>query len=226
MRPDRSIRSPRGDRWSISVAAALVLLLSAPCVLAQCQTNQNCYPPAGGCAYPASTTVFYPGAPGPTGIRNGYLHDPNACTALPGGSQVNSFFDVFFEVDLTTDGGQNWTHYNLPLCPGVVRISPPSVVPPDRHFNTELLSLSLSGGGLPAMIRESPTLPSNGGIDQRDLGGGLYRLDSFFDVFTELSLDGGQSWFPTSDQLHITTIDLTPTATHAATWGAMKILYR
>jgi hypothetical protein len=63
-----------------------------------------------------------------------------------------------------------------------------------------MLSMNLSGGSLPpgAMIRESPTLPSLGQTTVTDIGGGLYQIDSFFDVFTELSLDGGQTWMPST----------------------------
>ena len=28
------------------------------------------------------------------------------------------------------------------------------------------------------------------------MGGGMYMIDSFFDVFTELSVDEGNSWYP------------------------------
>jgi hypothetical protein len=51
---------------------------------------------------------------------------------------------------------------------------------------------------VPVMVRESPTLPSLG---QTSVSGGLgdYTIDSFFDVFTELSLDGGQTWGPDLD---------------------------
>jgi hypothetical protein len=63
-------------------------------------------------------------------------------------------------------------------------------------FDTEIVSMSLSGNtpmGL-IMIREDPTRASTGQTDILDLGGGLYHIDSFFDVFTELSVDGGASW--------------------------------
>jgi len=229
MRPAHSLRFPLAHRVSLAMlAAGLTLVLAAPCVLAQCQTNQNCWPPPGGCAYPAPGPVFYPGSPGPTGIRNALLYDPNACAPMPtqGGSAINSFFDVFVDIDLSTDGGGNWTHYNLPLCPSGVHILPPVLAPLDLHFATEMLQLNLSGGGMPAMIRESPTLASMGGTNQRDLGGGIYRIDSFFDVFTELSLDGGQSWYPAGQALHVTTIDATPTVTLGSTWGTIKIRYR
>ena len=67
-------------------------------------------------------------------------------------------------------------------------------------FQTEIVSLSLSGsiGGMSVTIRESPTLSSLGQTTITDLGGGLYHIDSFFDVFTELSVDGGASFLPAS----------------------------
>lgn len=68
-------------------------------------------------------------------------------------------------------------------------------------FQTEMLALDLSGGG--AMIRESPTMASLGQTTITDLGGGLYRVESFFDVFTELSLDGGQNWLPATGPTHM-----------------------
>jgi hypothetical protein len=67
-------------------------------------------------------------------------------------------------------------------------------------FDTEMLSLSLSGVSPlgPFMIRESPTLASLGHTKITDIGGGLYQIDSFFDVFTELSIDGGATWMPSN----------------------------
>ena len=64
-------------------------------------------------------------------------------------------------------------------------------------FDTEMLSLNLQGsvGGLGAfMIRESPSKQSTGKVTIADIGGGMYQIDSFFDVFTELSIDGGATW--------------------------------
>jgi hypothetical protein len=56
--------------------------------------------------------------------------------------------------------------------------------------------MSLSGNTPmgPIIIREDPGRDSTGRTDITDIGGGLYHIDSFFDVFTELSVDGGQSW--------------------------------
>jgi hypothetical protein len=67
-------------------------------------------------------------------------------------------------------------------------------------FNTEMLALNLSGVSPlgPFMIRESPTRASLGQTSITDIGGGLYQIDSFFDVFTELSIDGGATWMPST----------------------------
>ena len=73
-------------------------------------------------------------------------------------------------------------------------------------FQTEMLQLDLFGGGLPpgVMLRESPTLHSNGQTTTVNIGGGQYQIDSFFDVFTELTIDGGATWMPsTSGSGHI-----------------------
>jgi hypothetical protein len=69
-----------------------------------------------------------------------------------------------------------------------------------RYYDTEMLSLQLSGGGL--MLRESPTRASTGRTTIRQVTGG-YQISSFFDVFTELSLDGGNSWTPSSSSIRM-----------------------
>jgi hypothetical protein len=68
-------------------------------------------------------------------------------------------------------------------------------------WQTEMLAMDLQGGGGMLRIRESPTKPSLGVTSITDIGPpgppeGPYHIDSFFDVFTELSLDGGMTWIP------------------------------
>lgn len=74
-----------------------------------------------------------------------------------------------------------------------------------RFFDTEMLQLDISGGSLPPniRIRESPTLQSLGETSITDLGGGLFEISSFFDVFTELSLDGGLTFTPADRPGHV-----------------------
>src|SRR5687768_16531497 len=60
-----------------------------------------------------------------------------------------------------------------------------------------MLSLESTGSGAGTLrIRESPTRQSLGRTSIRSLPGGTYRIDSFFDVFVELSIDDGQTWRP------------------------------
>jgi hypothetical protein len=74
-------------------------------------------------------------------------------------------------------------------------------------FSTEILSMALSGdiGGNTVLIRESPTLSSLGTTSIAV--GNDYMIDSFFDVFTELSIDGGMTWIPQEES---TRMNLTP----------------
>jgi hypothetical protein len=69
-------------------------------------------------------------------------------------------------------------------------------------FDTEIMSLDITGmypgsnGPIPFILRESPTLASLGQHSIAHAADGSFLIDSFFDVFTELSLDGGQTFYP------------------------------
>jgi hypothetical protein len=69
------------------------------------------------------------------------------------------------------------------------------------YIETELLQLDLSGGTLPpnVLIRESPTQASTG-LETISIVPGGFQFSSFFDVFTELSMDGGTTWFPDENE--------------------------
>lgn len=75
-------------------------------------------------------------------------------------------------------------------------------LPPPPPFTQdvalEMLQMDLAGGGI--MVREHPALASTGHETHQPIGGGLYQIDSFFDVFTELSIDGGNTWIPSAGQ--------------------------
>jgi hypothetical protein len=73
-----------------------------------------------------------------------------------------------------------------------VRTGPPGFT----FYDTEMLGLTISGGSLPSgmQLRESPTLQSTGKTAISPAAGGGFVIDSFFDVYIELSLDGGANW--------------------------------
>jgi hypothetical protein len=74
-----------------------------------------------------------------------------------------------------------------------------------------MIMLNLQGQVLsqPFMIRESPTLASRGVTTTEvlcplcDPPFDTYRISSFFDVFTELSIDGGTTWVPSPHSVRI-----------------------
>src|SRR5437867_659397 len=69
-----------------------------------------------------------------------------------------------------------------------------------------MLSLNIQGATLPAgmMIRESPTRRSEGGTAIEPVAAdGTRRIHSFFDVWPEVSLDGGQSWSASDSAAHV-----------------------
>jgi hypothetical protein len=122
-------------------------------------------------------------------------------------NDCDSFFDIFIEV--STDGGGTWgpmtgqgealwTFHGGPIVAGV------------QPIGAEILSMSAPihraiPGSTEMLIRESPTRASSGGGSCTALGGGGggYMIDSFFDIWTELSLDGGQSWTPSAQSARI-----------------------
>jgi len=74
-----------------------------------------------------------------------------------------------------------------------------------RFFDVELLSLTPLNvpPGSTIGLRESPTLPSRGKTSVQRLAAGGFRIGSFFDVFTELTVDGGQTWSPVVEPTHL-----------------------
>lgn len=207
-------------------AAAVILTLSVPrSARAQCDSPVRCIP-APGCAYAGNTVVFFPGTP--VAIRNVSLLNPSHCEAPSDvdGLVVDSFFDVFVELEVSLNGGVTFGPAAWDRRISDIHIVHPPGTPPGI-WRTEMVQLDLAGAPLPpsTMIRESPTKQSLGQTAITPNGGG-YHIDSFFDVFTELSLDGGQTWVPADRSLPLNNVPSGPTPTRTATWGALKMLYR
>ena len=229
MSPRISHPRPRPARTTFAflILVATLMLAHARPAGAQCTTNSDCLWPVG-CGFAGSLTIPIV-VSGPVMLRNLVLADRPACTPVPGSGSftISSFFDVFVEVSI--DGGGTWSSKAAPGIPGLMNLTPST--PPGsnpRGFDTEMLSLNLSGGTLPAqmMVRESPTRASLGHTDDTSLGGGQFKIDSFFDIFVELSLDGGQTWVPSLQPARLLLGTGNPTPVHASTWGAVKAFYR
>ena len=82
-------------------------------------------------------------------------------------------------------------------------------------FNTQMLQLDLTGnvGGQPVMIRVDPITPTLGQTSISDAGGGMFQINSFFDVFTYLSIDGGNTWIPQVNGPTVVTLQAVPEPT-------------
>ena len=126
-------------------------------------------------------------------VSNGRISPPAA-----GGFGISSFFDVFTDITLVSNGGAP-THFSSHMN-GQMKITNAG----GGAYQTEMLQMDITGGLLPAgmMIRESPTLQSLGQTTITPQGS-QFTINSFFDVFTELSLDNGQNWSPASGSEHM-----------------------
>jgi hypothetical protein len=116
---------------------------------------------------------------------------------LPDGSwQIDTTVNFNYSADLRR-GNDPVSTYTGAGTAHIVGTAPAG--PGPREFDMEMLSFDISNvynGVSPFLIRESPTLRSTGRTTIETLASGQYRIDSFFDVFTEMSVDGGSTWFP------------------------------
>jgi hypothetical protein len=151
-------------------------------------------PPTG--VYASPDVIFYPYGPGIV-IMNFTISHPTA-SFLPPALFTSSThtFGVIVSADMSVDGGANWFAVGASANETInsFHYSDAGGV---GYFSEEIYSLNVSGYTPygPMMIRESPTLASTGQATIEPDNGG-YQISSFFDIFFELSLDGGQTWMP------------------------------
>lgn len=134
-------------------------------------------------------------------------------TFSDGQLQMSGFFDIFTEISL--DGGSNWSQTEGPFTMEFDTLAAmPVSCCTNFTFDTTIFFMNLSGMGGAFMIRESPTLASPGHVTVLKSacvdGSCDTQVDSFFDVFTELSLDGGTTWNPAtgSTQMEVSSVPL------------------
>src|SRR5439155_24688532 len=118
-------------------------------------------------------------------------------------SAVYTAPNTLVTLEVSLNNGQSWSP--VQAIGGVsVSIQHTSDAGSTSTFNTEMLALNLQGSSPfgPFMIRESPTRQSLGRHTIRS-DGTLFRIGSFFDVFLELSVDGGASWIPANRAIRV-----------------------
>ena len=89
-------------------------------------------------------------------------------------------------------------------------------------FNTQMLSMDMTGavGGHSVEVKTDPANPTTGQTTITDIGGGNFRITSFFDVFTELSIDGGP-FIPQSNGPTTVTATALPEPASMAVWAGL-----
>ena len=154
-----------------------------------------CWPPNGG-HYDYPDRVSYNND---FAIRNFVQENFSNCFPLPqniGQTDIHTYSSMT-SFEMTQDGGLTWTPVNAPA-ETTVKITKVDENESEEFFNTEMLALNISGGNLPEgyIIRESPVSASLGEMISKpgNAGQDEFQIDSFFDVFTEISSNNGQSW--------------------------------
>jgi hypothetical protein len=129
----------------------------------------------------------------------------------PGGTNQHTFNSVL-DLDVSLDGGQHFQSVrgNAPVTVNIESLGSSATSP---MYDTEMSSLTttIQVGGQPLMIRESPTRRSQGEVQMDQQPDGSYRIGSFFDIFPEISLDGGNTWAgSTSGPVHMQLTQIAP----------------
>jgi hypothetical protein len=197
-------------------AAALVSavsLVSTVSSWAQVTMSSPTLPPIGNDVHGLPTGYLTPAAvhaafsgPGLSVILMDVIHQPFALisrTPGPDGSEIEEFQSTLDAMAIINGAPPIPFHAEGPV---ITRVNYAGGGPVGT-FLTEMMSLDLFGAGV--MIRESPTLPSQGVTQVQPVSGG-FHIDSFFDVFTELSVDGGTTWLPNTEGSGATHVELQP----------------
>jgi hypothetical protein len=164
-------------------------------------TGGAVFPPAGKFVAPTGAISFFP-----VGIliRNMIRREISPVNPLPGPGSTQTYMSGgSIDFEMSMDGGISWSVVHASAS-DVVALTNVYRNSSSEFHSAEILSLNISAGDMPPgmFIRESPTKASRGGFLSRAVSGG-YRISSFFDVFLELSVDGGATWWQDTDTLRL-----------------------
>jgi hypothetical protein len=227
---NRTIDPSSRARWvaafSLGLAIAISLtrftadssgLARAACASCIYQGDHGRFPPLS--RYQSSGGTGFATAPIPIELLSLDLlgpTDPAGSAQLPppgGSSTANGFFDVFTELRMGPGSPPFHIDSFFDITYRVGGGGGGGVGGLEGTWPLEILALSIKGvgpGSEPITIRESPTLASVGELRSTFVADGFYRIDSFFDVFTELSLDGGQTYHAANSGLRLTLNGIVP----------------
>ena len=206
---------------TLSAAVLLAGALATPAA-PYCDTPNACVFPPGPCSYLGfEPATFTNGA-----VLNFLIFENSIdCAPLPPvGGSTNQTITSTCALRLANGGPPTFYGGNAVMTMHL--FGDPGVNP--REFALELLALDLSAVSLPAgvRLRESPTQASSGHASFTEGPPGQFHIDSFFDVYFELSVDSGVTWFPATGPSRTVLSPSPPLPARASTWGAVKATYR
>lgn len=107
---------------------------------------------------------------------------------------VSSFFDVFVDLSIDFNGGP----FGPATTTGLVteQITSAELGTNATLYSAQMTQMDISGlpGGI--QLRIDPVTPSTGPTAITSVGINEFGISSFFDIFTDISLDGGNTWTP------------------------------
>ena len=171
-----------------AVLAALLLCATPTAMAAQFPTDL--LPPPGGVYTGVNSLVWATGAQ----LRNVVMSGFTGNVAPPGlGGSVTRGFSSGMAMDVSTDGGYSWTPTTASVSGGALATTHDHDAGGVSYYKEEMMWFSTSYfRGI--WLRESPSIPSPGQTTIEHEQDGSYEISSFFDIFVEISLDGGQFW--------------------------------
>ena len=141
-------------------------------------------------------------------VSNSQLSNIKTLQTAPGGN-LGGQIDIFSAtLDLALAGSgelQDFTRIIQVPVTGEVHSSPRDLTNPTQSFDTEIVAMQGSLFGDPDFDRFDVRVGRNFGLPSStghtsatDIGGGQFRVESFFDIHTEISIDGGINGTPVS----------------------------
>lgn len=178
------------------------------------QVGQESLPVAGAAYHGSAPHRFFDGDAELTCSSHGNFTAAVAPPAIQGGTVTSDYFATFQgELVLSPPLVRATVTHPLSVQAHMVeRITLAETQGATRTFDTELLTFELGGSAMPTgvMVRESPSVASTGRTTITDLSDDRYRVDAFYDVWLEISLDGGGTWHGAEGAVRMTLGPPTP----------------
>ena len=195
-----------GQNWASAGSSLHLELRHDPNTLSPMPEFTPLFPPPNDqFASLLDVAAMFPGGVEVRNLQETLFSSPFDLSLLaPSPAPVAQQFCAVVEMGWSQDGGATFTRVRVPVLVGLLvqGVRPGAL----QVFDADVTQMDFAGGDLPQniLLRASPVLPSHGQVSLMSAGDGSYRMTSFFDVFLELSTDGGKNWqAATSGSLHL-----------------------